>query len=122
MGCGVSGEGKTDASALVDVGDLQAEVEDARLSADWSGRAQGDDIVGVVQGDPATGVVQEPLDVAVDDPRSAPAAVQGLLRAAAVECLDERPVREGRGPDADGVGGVQQLVHTPMAARRASRW
>ncbi len=78
MGCCVPGEGQADASALMRVGYLQAEVEDARLSADRSGRAQGDDTVGVVQSDPAAGLAEQLLDVAAEDPRSPPAAVQGL--------------------------------------------
>lgn len=78
MGCCVLGEGKADASALMRVGYLQAEVEDARLSADRSGRTKGDDTVGVVQSDPAPGMAEQLLDVAAEDPRSPPAAVQGL--------------------------------------------
>lgn len=96
---GVPGQQGADAAALVGVGDLQSEIDDARFVADEPGRDHRERTALGVEADPDIAVVQQPGEVAMGDSGPAPAQEQVRLGAVLVEGIGQGPVRLGRWVD-----------------------
>ena len=105
------GQGGSDAAAVVVVGDLQSEVDNARLPADGPDADQGQWPLVSVEPDPALRLGEQPRQVAGREAGTAPSThqvVRGTLR---VEGGDQVPVRRRhRAQTGEGRMGQQEQL------------